>query len=109
MSAIMTRARRVVGEATQFYLKADNRLFSVDLCSRFVYFTDGVNDFNKIIRAFEGRLTTVVIAKGYPNACTIATLLARYASAVKEAPPTSTMRYHADLAAAMLYSVATFT
>lgn len=51
----------------------------------------------------------VIIAKFYPNSCTIATLLLLYASAVKEALTVATLSDYADIVAARLYSVDTFT
>lgn len=108
-SAIMTRARRVIGETTQFLAQPDNKLLQIDLWSRFVYFTDSVRELNQMMRAIEGRASTVIIAKGFPNACTVATLLARYACAVTDAPQVATRWYHADLAASGLYSVTKFT
>lgn len=50
----------------------------------------------------------MVITKGYPNACTVATLIAPYSSAVKDSPLTSKHRFNANMAAAGLKCVATF-
>lgn len=51
----------------------------------------------------------MIIAKGYPNEYTIATLLARYACALTDAPPVATRWYHLDLVAFGIYSVSKFT
>lgn len=102
----MTRARRLIGETTSFLLCPGNQLLLQDLWKRFTFTAAGVNTLSATLRPIKGRSSTVVIARGIPNACTIATLISKYAGSVADAPQVPTLWLHADLAARGMYSVA---
>lgn len=106
---MLTQARLVIGEDTQFYMKPNKKFLPANLWIRFAYINNGINNLNKMVRAIEGRSVTVVIANYYSNAGTIATALARYASTVKEAQPIATLWYNGNIATAGYNKVSIFT
>lgn len=85
----MTQARRSIGKTTTFLAKADKKFLTVDLWNYFDQSNNGDRKLNRTLRAKEGRTTTVIIAKNFPNACTIDTLLASNAAAVNNSATSS--------------------
>lgn len=76
LNAIVTPARRFVGETTLFFAPPENKMLPMDLWNCSALITYGVGDLSAALRAIESRSATAIIARGFPKACTIVTLIA---------------------------------
>lgn len=105
LRAIITRVCRSIRQANSFLARPKNKLLQIDLWNQFALTANRVSALSVLLSAIKGRSATVIIALGFLNACTIASLIAQYADKVKDATRILTLWLHADIAAGGMHTV----